>query len=113
MILLSALIPTVAAEFLEQYQDSIRPSHRQALSAMKDCRTSASPQLLAQGTECDSQVLVPHSGGHRHCPHGQHPESPPWRERQLQKQVPAAYFLLTFTRPEELRPLAWRHQRTL
>jgi len=27
--------------------------------------------------------------------------------------VPAEYFLLTFTLPEELRPLAWQHQRTL
>ncbi len=34
-------------------------------------------------------------------------------ERQLQKQVPAEYFLLTFTLPEELRALAWQHQRTL
>jgi len=27
--------------------------------------------------------------------------------------VPAEYFLLTFTLPEELRPLAWQHQRKL
>lgn len=39
---------------------------------------------------------------------------PPSRwERQLKKQVPGAYFLLTFTLPAELRPLAWAHQRTL
>jgi hypothetical protein len=34
-------------------------------------------------------------------------------ERQLNKQLPAEYFLLTFTLPEELRALAWRHQRSL
>ena len=27
--------------------------------------------------------------------------------------MPAEYFLLTFTLPEQLRPLAWSHQRTL
>ena len=113
MILLSSIIKTFEAEFLKQYQDSILPSHRQALTAMKDCRTSASPHMLAQCAECDYQILVPHSCGHRHCPHGQHHESQQWLERQLQKQVPAAYFLLTFILPEELRPLAWRHQRTL
>ena len=95
------------------YPDSILPAHRQALAAMKDCRTSGSPQLLAQGTACDHQVFVPHACGYRHGPHGQHPDSQPWLERQLQKQVPAEYFLLTFTRPEELRPLAWQQQRTL
>jgi hypothetical protein len=113
MILLSSIIQTFEAEFLKQYQDSFLPSHRQALAAMKDCRTSCSPHLLAQCAECDHQVLVPHSCGHRHCPHCQHHESQQWLERQLQKQVPAEYFLLTFTLPEELRPLAWQHQRTL
>jgi len=113
MILLSSIIKTFAAEFLDQYQDAILPSHRKALSAMKDCRTSSSPLMLAQCTECDSQLFVPHSCGHRNCPHCQHHESQQWLQRQLQKQLPAEYFLLTFTLPEQLRPLAWHHQRTL
>jgi hypothetical protein len=113
MILLSSIIKTFEAEFLDQYRDAILPSHRKALSAMKDCRTSASPLMLAQCTECDSQLFVPHSCGHRNCPHCQHHESQQWLERQLQKQVPAEYFLLTFTLPEQLRALAWHHQRTL
>lgn len=113
MILLSSIIETFEAAFLAQYQASILPSHRQALAALKDCRTSASPQLLAQCTACNHHVLVPHSCGHRSCPHCQHHESQQWLERQLQKQVPAEYFLLTFTLPEELRGLAWLHQRTL
>ncbi len=113
MILLSSIIQTFAAEFLEQYQNSILPSHRKALAAMKECRTSSSPQMLAQCPECDSQIFVPHSCGHRNCPHCQHHESQQWLERQLQKQVPAEYFLLTFTLPEEFRTLAWCHQRTL
>jgi hypothetical protein len=113
MILLSSIIKIFEAEFLEQYHDSILPSHRKALEAMKQCRTSSSPQMLAQCPECDSQVFVPHSCGHRNCPHCQHHESQQWLERQLNKQLPAEYFLLTFTLPEELRPLAWRHQRRL
>jgi hypothetical protein len=40
-------------------------------------------------------------------------QSQQWLERQLKKQVPAEYFLLTFTLPKELRPMAWQHQRTL
>ena len=113
MILLSSLIQTFEAEFLNQYQGSILPSHLKALAAMKICRTSLSPRMLAQCPDCDSRVFVPHSCGHRNCPHCQHHESQQWLERQLHKQVPAEYFLLTFTLPKELRPLAWRHQRTL
>ena len=113
MILLSSIIKTFEAEFMDQYHDAILPSQRKALAAMKGCRTSSSPLMLAQCTECDSQVLAPHSCGHRNCPHCQHHESQQWLERQLQKQLPTEYFLLTFTLPKELRSLAWHHQRIL
>lgn len=111
MILLSSIIKTFEPEFLDQYQGQILPSHRQALAAMKVCRTSRSPRLRAGCSQCDRTLTVPHSCGHRNCPHCQHFESQRWLERQLQKRVPAAYFLLTFTLPAELRGLAWRHQR--
>jgi hypothetical protein len=113
MILLSAIIQTFETEFLAGYQDALLPSQRQALAAMKHCRTSQSPVMLTQCDDCDSQSFVPHSCGHRHCPHCQQHESQQWLERQLQRQVPAEYFLLTFTLPEELRALAWQQQRTL
>jgi Putative transposase/Transposase zinc-binding domain len=113
VILLSSIIQTFQADFLAQYQGTILPSHRRALAAMKACRTSLSPLMQAQCSECDNHVFVPHSCGHRNCPHCQHHESQQWLQRQLNKQVPAEYFLLTFTLPQELRPLAWRHQRVL
>jgi hypothetical protein len=75
MILLSTIIRLFEAEFLALYQDSLLPSHRKALDAMKACRTSASPAMLAQCTDCDHQVLVLHSCGHRSCPHCQNHES--------------------------------------
>ncbi len=113
MILLSSIIKRFDTQFLEQYQDSILPSHRKALATMKLCRTSGAPLMQTQCTECDSQHFVPHSCGHRFCPHCQHHESQQWLERQLKKLVPAEYFLLTFTLPAELRGLAWCHQRIL
>ena len=113
MIRLASIIETFEAPFLAQYAEAILPSHRRALRAMKACRTALSARLLAACPDCHHQVLVPHSCGHRSCPHCQHHESQQWLERQLQKRVPATYFLLTFTLPAELRTLAWRHQRTV
>ena len=52
-------------------------------------------------------------GCNRHCPHCPHHESQPWLVRQLQKQVPAEYVLLTFTLPAEFRGLARAHQRII
>jgi len=113
MMLLSSIIQTFEAEFLATYQNALLPSQRKALTALKLCRTTQSPVMLAQCDGCEKQIFIPHSCGHRNCPHCQHHESQQWLERQLQKQVPAEYFLLTFTLPAELRPLAWQHQRTL
>jgi hypothetical protein len=113
MMLLSSIIQSFEAEFVATYQNTLLPSQRKALTALKQCRTTQSPVMLAQCDGCEKQVFIPHSCGHRNCPHCQHHESQQWLDRQLQKQVPAEYFMLTFTLPEELRPLAWQHQRTV
>lgn len=113
MILLSSIIRLFETELRAQYHNSLLPSHLKALAAMKDCRTSASPSMLAQCTACDHQVLVPHSCGHRGCPHCQHHESQQWLERQLKQRVPSTYFLVTFTLPPALRALAFSEPRTL
>jgi hypothetical protein len=110
MIRLATVINRFEADFLANYRDRLRPEHTRALAAMKHCRTQASPMMQVKCSECPHQKLVPHSCGHRHCPHCQHHESQQWLERQIRKQVPAEYFLLTFTVPAEFRALAWAHQ---
>ena len=112
MRLLSSIIQRFETEFLATYPNAL-PSQLKALSALKQCRTSQSPVMMAQCDGCDKQAFIPHSCGHRNCPHCQHHESQQWLGRQLQKQVPAAYFMMTFTLPKELRPLAWQQQRIL
>ena len=110
MIRLASIIETFEADVPRAIPGPPAPEHMRALAAMKQCRTAASPKMQVQCTECEHQTLVPHSCGHRHCPHCQHHESQQWLERQLAKQVPAEYFLITFTLPAEFRALAWAHQ---
>jgi hypothetical protein len=113
MIRLSTLIEHFEAPLLAQYGDRLLPEHRQALAALKTCRTALSPRLEAQCPACEERVFVPHSCGHRACPHCQHHESQQWLERQIKALVPGQYFLLTFTLPAEFRALAFAHQRAL
>jgi hypothetical protein len=113
MIRLAHLINTFEADFLAQYRDRLRPEHLRALAAIQQCRTQAAAKMQVQCTQCAHQSLVPHSCGHRHCPHCQHHESQQWLDRQLQRQVPASYFLLTFTLPAEFRGLARAHPEVL
>jgi putative transposase/transposase-like zinc-binding protein len=113
MIRLATVINTFEAEFLEQYRHKLNSEHLRALSAMTRCRTQSSLKMQVKCEGCDHQILVPHSCGHRHCPHCQHHESQQWLERQVAKQVPAEYFLLTFTLPAELRALSSMHQKVI
>ncbi|MDD2810255.1 transposase [Rhodoferax sp.] len=113
MIPLAAIIEQFESAYLTQYATSILPSQRKALDAMKLCRSSLGPGMLAQCDNCAHQRIVPHSCGHRNCPHCQHFESQRWIERQTQALVPGSYFLITFTVPAELRSLVGQHQRLL
>lgn len=113
MIPLASIIEQFAPAYLTQYGASVLPSQLQALNAMKLCRSSLGPGMLAQCDSCAHQRVVPHSCGHRNCPHCQHFESQRWIERQTQALVPGSYFLITFTLPAELRALVWQHQRLL
>ena len=113
MIRLASVINTFEADFLTHYRHRLTPDHTRALAAIKQCRTAASGKMQVKCTGCEHQKLMPHSCGHRHCPHCQHHESQQWLERQLKKQVPAEYFLLTFTLPAEFRALAWAHQNVV
>ena len=106
MIALAEVIERFEAPFLLRYQARLLPSQAQALAAMKRCRTEFAPRMLAQCTACGEQRSVPHSCGHRSCPHCQHHEGEVWLKRQLQAQVPATYFMITFTLPAQLRTLA-------
>jgi len=115
MILLSTIINQFEKSFFACYRNSILPSHKKALNAMKRCRTEFSSYMLAECTnkDCDKILFMPHSCGHRGCPHCQNHENWQWIENQLNKRLPAEYYLITFTLPGQLRHLAWKHQRTV
>ena len=115
MILLSTIINIFEDTFLTSYNRSILPSHKRALQVMKTCRTEASPVMLAQCTDhdCLQYSFIPHSCGHRNCPHCQSHEGQQWIDNQLSKQLPAEYYLITFTLPHQLRNLAWLNQKLI
>jgi hypothetical protein len=115
MIFLSSIIDEFESSFFDKYNTHILPSHKKALSAMKMCRSEFSPKMLAQcsNEDCRSITYIPHSCGHRSCPHCQHHESQQWIENQLNKLVPAKYYLLTFTLPCQFRQVTWQNQRAM
>ena len=77
MILLSSIINEFKDRFLDRYKNSVLPSHTKALKAMAQCRQEYGPHMLVQCTDhnCGKQVYIPHSCGHRNCPHCQNHEN--------------------------------------
>ncbi|HHL33288.1 MAG TPA: transposase [Desulfobulbaceae bacterium] len=115
MILLSSIIQQFKHSFLNQYQKHIKPDHLKALGAMEKCRQEHGPQMRVKCTDnkCGKEIYIPHSCGHRSCPHCQNHESQQWIDNQLNKLLPARYFLITFTIPRQLKKLALKNQKTI
>ena len=113
MIRLASIIEQFEADFLSRHGSTLLPSQRKALAAIKQCRSSLSPLMKVSCSDCDQVTYIPHSCGHRSCPHCQNHESQQWIERQTQKRLPVDYFMITFTLPKELRSLAFLHQRVI
>jgi hypothetical protein len=113
MIRLIDILHRFEGDFLRTYGASLLPSQRSALTAFKRCRTRLAAQMQVQCEACLKTDYVPHSCGHRSCPHCQAHESQRWIDQQQAKQLPVDYFMLTFTLPKEWRTLVWQQQKTL
>ena len=102
MILLSQLIDHYQKDLERTHGHEMLPSHHQALRAMKRCRREGSDHMILECKPCATKFRVPHSCGHRSCPHCQHHDSQQWITRQSAKLLPVTYFMITFTVPAQL-----------
>jgi len=114
-MLLAPIIKQFTDSFRRRYAKNLLPGHIKALESMAACRQEHGPHMLAQCSNhhCGAKTYIPHSCGHRNCPHCQHHESQQWIEQQLDKRLPCTYYLITFTLPVQLRDLAWKNQKTV
>ncbi|MFH1653590.1 MAG: IS91 family transposase [Pseudomonadota bacterium] len=110
---LASIINQYYDAFIAKHADTLLPGHLKALNAIRRCRTPDSGELYVQCTDCGQAQWRPMSCGHRSCPKCQNREASQWIDRQQAKLLPAPYFMVTFTLPYELRPLAWHHQKAV
>ena len=96
-----------------KFADRLLPSHLAAMAAIEQCRTEALGGHLYQCTACGELEYSYHSCKNRHCPKCQNAAATRWLEQQRTLLLPVPYFLVTFTLPEELRPVARAHQHCL
>ena len=92
MILLADLIDRYGSELEQHHGHLLLPGHYRALQAMRRCRNQHSRVMVLECNGCHHQATLPHSCGHRSCPHCQHHESQQWLERQKAKLLAVDYF---------------------
>lgn len=99
------------AAYRARFGERLLPSQRRALRDIEACRTAYFGGHLKQCDHCGRQVYAYHSCRNRHCPkcHGDQTER--WLKQQQTRLLPCPYFLVTFTLPAELRPLAFGNQK--
>lgn len=107
------------AEIFRLHGESFRarhdlaPGQLKALADIEHCRTAYLGGHLERCDRCGHAHYSYHSCRNRHCPkcHGEQTQA--WLEKQQARLLPVAYYLLTFTLPASLRPLARSHPRQI
>lgn len=107
------LIGCGRAELEATHGAHLTGAHRRALDALVACRTDACGTSDFACPQCAHSVQHPRSCAHRSCPVCQHHLGVAWLKRQHAKLLPVSYFMVTFTLPAALRPLACRNPRVV
>ena len=99
------VIERFAEAFWLRHGNRVTVDQRKALQAILQCRTEA---LGGHRYDCDCghAHYAWHSCNHRLCPQCGASDNAEWVGRQLEKLLPVPYFLVTFTLPAQLRPIA-------
>jgi hypothetical protein len=113
MVELAHILRQYGAAYQQTYQDQLLPSHRRALDDIINCRTELLGGHLYTCQDCHTTQYSYHSCQNRHCPKCQHLAGQEWLLHQQELLLPVPYFLLTFTLPAELRPLARSNQKLI
>ncbi len=102
---------TYGSEYRTRY--GRRMSYRQyrAMGAIEICRTSELGGHVDQCDSCGHLRISYNSCRNRHCPLCQSLEKERWIDARNKDILPVQYFHVTFTLPEQLRPLSLRNQR--
>jgi len=100
-----------ASLYLNNYGNKIPSNHLKTINAIINCRTSAMGGEVYFCEKCKKYHYSYHSCKNRHCPKCGSDDSEKWLKRQIEKLLPAQYFMVTITLPEELRFVCRSNQK--
>jgi hypothetical protein len=99
--------------YLRQFGGSLSSVQKRALRDISACRTPLLGGHVYQCGHCLEKVFSYHSCRNRSCPKCHQAQTDRWIEKQRGRLPACSYFLVTFTLPAELRPLARTHPKKI
>lgn len=106
------MIRRYGESFLAAHGRHLCSRQRQALRALRDCRTAALGGRVLRCDHCHAEICLYNSCRDRHCPKCQGWQRAAWVEQRRQQLLPVEYFHVVFTVPHELTPIAQAHPAT-
>jgi hypothetical protein len=113
MVELADIFQLHGPQYRAKFGDRMLPAHLRAMQDIETCRTASLGGQLYYCPQCDEQRYSYHSCKNRHCPKCQNEQANEWLQAQQSLLLPVNHFLVTFTLPAELRPLARSQQKTI
>ena len=115
MLELADIFRRYEPEYRARFGKQMLPSHIRAMKDIINCRT---PEMgghvyQCENSSCQTLVYSYHSCGNRSCPKCGQDRTDQWLFKQQQLLIPSHYFLVTFTLPSELRPVARSNQKLI
>jgi len=108
---LADVLRRFAGAYLAAYGPAIPASHRRAIADIIACRTETLGGHLWRCDHCSAEVFAYHSCKNRSCPKCHTDQTQAWLERRRAEMLPAPYFHVIVTVPEELRQALRANQR--
>ena len=111
MIEIADVFRRFADGYLSAHGASMPPSHLRAIADIQACRTEALGGHLWRCDHCAAEVFAWHSCKNRSCPKCHTNQIEGWLKAREAEMLPAPYFHVTVTVPEELRAVLRANQR--
>jgi hypothetical protein len=97
--------------YLARHGASMLPSHHRAIRDILACRTPALGGHAYRCDRCGHEVFAWHSCKNRSCPKCHTEQTRAWLEKRRAQLLPAPYFHVIATVPEELRGICRANQK--
>ena len=113
MVELADIFRRYGPDYIDRFGSKMPPSHHRAMRDIVRCRTEQLGGQLycCENLDCEHFLYAYHSCGNRSCPKCGQDKTQRWIEKQHNLLLPTHYFLVTFTLPCELRPVARSNQK--